>query len=273
VKLWAISDLHVRAPKNRSFVEGISPRRDDWLILGGDLGESEADLCFVLDTLGPRFAQLIWIPGNHELWTLPHEFAAGGLRGVAKYDRFVELCRDRHVLTPEDPYVTWPGEGPRIVLAPLFLLYDYSFRPAHIRQEDAVAWAMQGGTLCRDEDLLHSQPYPTRNAWCVARCEQSFARLSQISSDAKTVLINHYPLRQEHAVLPFVPRFTPWCGTTRTHDWHLRFRAHAVVFGHLHIPRTLWLDGVRFDEVSLGYPGQWNGDPSNYVRQILPRLP
>ncbi|MYU48090.1 hypothetical protein GTV15_15710, partial [Streptomyces sp. SID7803] len=25
-------------------------------------------------------------------------------------------------------------------------------------------------------------------------------------------------------------------------------------YGHLHIPRTTWYDGVRFEEVSVGYP-------------------
>ena len=33
--------------------------------------------------------------------------------------------------------------------------------------------------------------------------------------------------------------------------------ARAVVYGHLHIPRTTWYDGVRFEEVSLGYPREW----------------
>jgi hypothetical protein len=50
------------------------------------------------------------------------------------------------------------------------------------------------------------------------------------------------------------PEFAQWCGTVRTADWHRRFRAAAVVYGHLHIPRTTWHDGVRFEEVSLGYP-------------------
>ncbi len=50
------------------------------------------------------------------------------------------------------------------------------------------------------------------------------------------------------------PEFAQWCGTERTADWHTRFNAKAVVYGHLHIPRTTWEDGVRFEEVSLGYP-------------------
>ena len=46
---------------------------------------------------------------NHDLWTLPTE--PDHLRGVAKYERLVALCRDHGVLTPEDPYVTWPGDS------------------------------------------------------------------------------------------------------------------------------------------------------------------
>jgi hypothetical protein len=49
-----------------------------------------------------------------------------------------------------------------------------------------------------------------------------------------------------------------WCGTARTADWHKRFNAAVVVYGHLHIPRTTYHDGVRFEEVSLGYPREWS---------------
>ncbi len=30
-----------------------------------------------------------------------------------------------------------------------------------------------------------------------------------------------------------------------------------MVYGHLHIPRTTFEDGTRFEEVSLGYPREW----------------
>lgn len=36
--------------------------------------------------------------------------------------------------------------------------------------------------------------------------------------------------------------------------WHVRFRAELAVYRHLHIPRTSYYDGVRFEEASLGYP-------------------
>jgi hypothetical protein len=61
-----------------------------------------------------------------------------------------------------------------------------------------------------------------------------------------------------------------------TADWHTRYNVVCSVYGHLHIPRTTYYDGVRFEEVSLGYPREWqrrtgaNGLPDNLVRQILP---
>jgi hypothetical protein len=46
------------------------------------------------------------------------------------------------VLTPEDDYVLWPGDGPPTVIAPLFVLYDYSFAPDDVPVERAVAVAV-----------------------------------------------------------------------------------------------------------------------------------
>ncbi len=273
MKLFALSDVHVRHPVNLQALEQLPARPEDWLVLAGDVCETAAQLAQTLDALAPKFARLIWVPGNHELWTLPNE--AAPLRGQAKYDAMVALCRARNVLTPEDPFPVWPGEGPALTLAPLFVLYDYSFRPADVPEDRALLWAMEAGLLCTDEALLHPDPYPSRKAWCQARVELSEARLAQIPANHQTVLINHFPLREEHVRLWRIPRFSIWCGTKRTEDWHRRFRARVVVSGHLHIRATDWRDGVRFEEVSLGYPGQW--DPSrgaqSYLREILPGPP
>jgi hypothetical protein len=47
-----------------------------------------------------------------------------------------------------------------------------------------------------------------------------------------------------------------------------------VVYGHLHIPRDLHEDGVRFVEASLGYPREWKPREERYgmpVTDLLPR--
>jgi 3',5'-cyclic AMP phosphodiesterase CpdA len=270
MKLLAISDLHVGFEDNRRALLGITPRPDDWLILAGDIGETERHLEATLDIVQPRFKRLIWCPGNHELWATRPD----SLRGVAKYDRLVKLCQDREVLTPEDDYPVWQGDGGPHLIAPMFLLYDYTFRPDHIPVERAVEWALEADLLCADEKLLDPAPYPTRADWCAARCEATARRLEAALSgtDLPSVLINHFPLKRELAKLPAIPRFQIWCGTRRTEDWHVRFNARVVVSGHLHIRSTRELDGVRFEEVSLGYPNrQWRpGTPiDEHIRVIL----
>ena len=274
MKLWALSDLHLHFPENRRSLAELPARPDDWLILAGDVGEKLDELAFALDTLQPRFARLIWVPGNHELWTMPDEGPLAP-RGVARYERWVSFCQARGVLTPEDPYPTWEGEGGPLVLAPMFLLYDYTFRPDDVAPEQAVAWAAEAGIACTDEAVLHPDPYPSRAAWCEARVASTEARLSALPPGTETVLINHFALRQDTVFIPKVPRFLPWCGTRRTEDWHLRFRARVVVTGHLHMRMTQWRDGVRFEEVSLGYPRQRRPERGarDFIREILPGAP
>ena len=68
--LFAISDLHISWTANQRIVDELRPEsRDDWLIVAGDVGETFADIEKVLQLLRRRYANVIWTPGNHELWT------------------------------------------------------------------------------------------------------------------------------------------------------------------------------------------------------------
>jgi 3',5'-cyclic AMP phosphodiesterase CpdA len=255
--LLAIGDLHLTHPENRHVLEGLRGRsREDWLIVCGDVSELSADLEWALGLLRERFATVIWVPGNHDLWSIPDDPVK--LRGQARYRHLVEVCRRLGVLTPEDPYAIWDGPGGPATVVPLFLLYDYSFGSnVAPTKEQALARAYAAGVVCSDELVLHPDPYPSREAWCEARVRESEARLAARNPELPTVLVNHFPLTRDPTLVLRHPEFAQWCGTVRTADWHVRFGAKAVVYGHLHIPRVTWQDGVRFTEVSLGYPREW----------------
>jgi hypothetical protein len=177
------------------------------------------------------------------------------------------------VVTPEDRFPVWRGAGGPAVIVPLFLLYDYTFRPAGTSTKaEALAVAFETGVVCSDEAVLHPDPYPSREAWCQARVETTERRLMALGAGLRTVLVSHFPLTREPTRELRYPEFAQWCGTTLTAGWHRRFRALAVVYGHLHLPGTTWQDGVRFEEVSLGYPEElqrWANRPRG-LRQILP---
>lgn len=271
-KLLAVSDLHMSYSANRDIVDDLRPgSATDWLIVAGDVGEVAEDIQRTLDVLRRRFHTVVWVPGNHELWT--HATDPVQLRGEHRYQHLVQLCREVGVLTPEDPYPVWTGPEGSVTIAPLFLLYDYTFLPPGVdTQEAALALADETGVVCTDERLLHPDPYPSRQAWCRVRVAYTEQRLDGRDPALPTVLVNHFPLTRLPTAILRYPQFAQWCGTEQTRDWHLRYNAAAVVYGHLHIPRTTFEDGVRFEEVSLGYPREWGPRQwtAQWPRQILP---
>jgi 3',5'-cyclic AMP phosphodiesterase CpdA len=275
-RLLAISDLHVGYAQNRDFVSGLRPADPaDWLLVAGDVAEVSHQIEWALGVLRERFATVVWAPGNHELWT-PRDDPVQ-LRGEARYLYLVDMCRRLGVLTPEDPYPVWQGEGGPVTVVPLFTLYDYTFWPdGATSAEQALEMAYARGVVCTDEMLLHPDPYPSRQAWCAARLTATETRLSTLDPSLPVVFVNHYPLVREPTRALYFPEFAQWCGTVHTGDWHLRYPTAAMVYGHLHIPRSSVHDGVRFEEVSVGYPREWRrrGTAPNPPRVILPaRVP
>jgi 3',5'-cyclic AMP phosphodiesterase CpdA len=243
------------------------------VLVGGDVAEKAADIEWALGTLGTHFAKVIWVPGNHELWALGTDPVR--LRGEARYRYLVSVCRGLGVVTPEDPFPVWNGSGGPVTVVPLFLLYDYTFLPDGITtKREALALAYETGIVCSDEAVLYPDPFPSREAWCHARVEATQRRLSTLPAGMPTVLVSHFPLTREPTLTLRYPEFAQWCGTERTADWHLRYNAKVVVYGHLHIPGTTWQDGVRFEEVSFGYPEELDYNPGRprALRRILPAL-
>ncbi|AUS77537.1 metallophosphoesterase [Actinoalloteichus sp. AHMU CJ021] len=272
--LLATSDLHVSHEGNSEVVERLRPYTpEDWLIVAGDVGDTVTEITWTLDLLARRFAKVIWVPGNHELWTTSRDTVKA--RGEERYRILVDVCRELGVLTPEDPFPDWETEDETFTIAPLFTLFDYSFREPGLSFEAAMRDAHETGVVGTDDMLLHPDPHPTRQAWCAERIRYSESRLDAVAPDRRTILVSHWPLHRGPTTMLWYPRFAMWCGTTATGDWHLRYRAAVAVYGHLHIPLTFDFDGVRFEEVSLGYPREWRRrTPTPYpIRRILPADP
>lgn len=141
----------------------------------------------------------------------------------------------------------------------------------------AVPWAREMNIEATDEFLLHPDPYPSRQDWCNELVKKFETKLEAANSqfpDVPLIIANHWPLREDLVALPFIPRFSLWCGTKMTENWHQRFNAKVVVSGHLHIRRTDWKNGCRFEEVSLGYPRHWKdcADMGMGVNELLREL-
>ncbi|KAH8696380.1 Metallo-dependent phosphatase-like protein [Talaromyces proteolyticus] len=277
-KLYAIADIHVAFSYNQEAWFELAPHPGDGLILCGDIGETVEHLRQAFSIATKCFDTVWWCPGNHELYTFPTG-SSTDFRGEQKYQQCVEVARSFDILTPEDDFVVWEGEGGATVIAPIFTLYDYSFKPYDVTIENAVSWAREENIEATDEFLLHPDPFPSRQEWCSHLVKKFEAKLEAAQAQFPSlpfVIANHWPLRKDLASLKYIPRFVIWCGTTLTEDWHQRFNARAVISGHLHIRRTDWKNGCRFEEVSLGYPRQWKHcaqmglGVNDLLREVLP---
>ena len=176
----------------------------DWLLVAGDLAEKVEDIEWTLRTLRSRYGTVVWVPGNHDLWAHPRDPVK--LRGEARYQHLVALCRDLGVITPEDPYPVWTGDSGPAVIVPLFLLYDYTFRPdGTSTKAEALDLAYRTGVIGADERHLHPDPYPSRDAWCQARIDATLPRLAAIDPELPTILVSHFPLTREPTRSPSLP--------------------------------------------------------------------
>src|SRR5271170_3900906 len=234
--LWAVSDLHTGHVGNKPVTESLYPSTpDDWLIVCGDVAERTDEIRWALDLLRRRFAKVIWVPGNHELWTTNNDPMQ--IFGRARYDYLVNMCDELGVVTPEHPFPVWSERGGPATIVPLFLLYDYSYLPqGATTKAEGLAIARERNVVCTDEFLLSPEPYPTREAWCHDRVATTRKRLDDLDWMTPTVLVNHFPMVRQPCDALFLPEFSLWCGTTDTADWHTRYNATCSVYGHLHIP-------------------------------------
>lgn len=245
--LWAVADLHINAPGNRELVDQLlRPRHeDDWLIVAGDIAENLDTVADTLDLLASRYCRVIYTPGNHELYSRSSERH----RGRQRYEILIRRCQDLGVLTPEDPFDRFAGH----TIVPMFTLYDHSWRtpdtPESMTIAETLDVALADGIVLTDHFAI--APFVDIPQWCRDRLRYTVQRLSEVTGP--TVLVNHWPLVREAMDGVAVQQIGLWSGTRHTQRWARRYNARAVIYGHLHIPRRLTVDGIEHVEVSLGY--------------------
>ncbi|WP_406504080.1 metallophosphoesterase [Streptomyces sp. NBC_00212] len=269
--LLAVSDLHVVHAENRTLVDSLRPASDgDWLIVAGDIGEKFDDVAWALRLLAGRFAKVIWTPGNHELWTHPQDPCT--LRGEARYGHLVALCRDLGIATPElrmAQHLRRPtDQGPVVDQDGPQRGVEHRQTPLALRDALPAPCRAAGVWVGVEEVLVGADD---------ARVVRDAKRLGRRGGTgrAERVVVEGEERGHRHRSVGALPDrvgiLAQWCGTELTADWHLRFRAAAVIYGHLHIPRVTHYDGVCFKEVSVGYPREWRVRPPRIpLRRVLP---
>jgi len=264
MRVFALSDIHVDYQANMAWLQTLSPLhyRDDALILAGDVSDNLDKLRAALTQVQATFAEVFFVPGNHELWVRRGESADS----MAKFWQILELCAALGVRT--SPAQVGTGRDSQGVwIVPLFSWY---IQP---EEGEGSLFVEKAG-----EDLtleMWADNYLTK--WPSLAPErtvaEAFLRLNEPhlarQYDTPVLSFSHFVPRlelifrtqEEHAAASRVlsdahPRFnfSRVAGCTGLEAQIRRLGSRVHVYGHQHRNRHRMIDGVLYISHCLGYP-------------------
>ncbi len=238
MRIFAVSDLHVDYDDNARWVAGLSTRefQDDLLILAGDVSDSLALLDNCLRTLARRFRQVLFVPGNHDLWVKRHD------PGLTSFDKFEAVRR-----TARDCGVSMaPFHHGSVSILPMMSWYDYSF-------------GLPSSDLLRMWADFRACRWP--NGYGTAEIADHFLAMNETLGPAGAnqtlITFSHFLPRIDvmpHFIPPSARMLYPVLGSRRLEAQVRRLQPAVHVYGHSHVNRKVRLDGTLYVNNAFAYP-------------------
>jgi UDP-2,3-diacylglucosamine pyrophosphatase LpxH len=265
-RVFTLSDLHVDYQENMAWIQALSSREytNDTLILAGDVSHDLHKLQAALAALRARFAQVFFVPGNHELWIRQQECTDS----MAKFWRVIELCTALGVQTSPGK-IGAAGGKTGVWVVPLFAWYvqpeegqDSLFVPKAGEDATLEMWA---------DNYLTTWPGLGQGSTVA----EAFLRLNEAHVhrpyDAPVISFSHFVPRTEliyrttqestaagRALRDPHPRFnfSRVAGCTGIEAQIRQLGSMIHVYGHQHRNRHRHIDGVLYISHCLGYPAE-----------------
>jgi len=239
MRVFALSDIHIDYDVNAKWVTELSDadHQDDVLILAGDITDTLRLLGWCLGTLARKFAKVLFVPGNHELWVIRED------RDKHSLQKFEDVC----AVVAESGASMDPYRAHGISIVPLLGWYDYSF--GEPSEELRSIW--MDYRACR---------------WPHGFSERDVTAHFTALNDGKGVVAGDRVITFSH----FLPRIDlmPWfipsshkvlypiLGTTQLEQQLRTLRSQMHVYGHSHVNRQVRIDGVTYINNAFGYPNE-----------------
>jgi predicted phosphodiesterase len=250
MRVFALSDLHVDYEPNLRWVEALSAtdHRDDLLILAGDLTDRLPLLAYCLQTLVRRFRNVIFVPGNHELWVSRDAVPMDSLRKFEVVMALAVQCgasvsAHREAGLSILPLLGWYDDSFGVPDKDLRLAWmDYrACRWPHGYDAARIAAHFDALNEAQETTVLGTQSDPRASpgpAEWIITCSHFLPRIDvmpEYISDEGRML---YPV----------------LGSRRIEARLRRLGARIHVYGHSHVNRDVEIDGVRYVNNAFGYP-------------------
>jgi predicted phosphodiesterase len=252
VRVHAVSDIHVDYPQNLKWVLGIDRHeyQADVLLLAGDVSEDLMLLERVLRGCAERFAKVVFVPGNHDLWVRRCSYDCS----LAKFKAIQRLCSEVGIATE-------PFEYAGVEFIPLLSWYDFSF--AALDRSLRLGW--RDFSACSWPASLSDSQAVTRHfhqlnagvfEWAKARSEQGLAQRSG-EKICPRISCSHF--------LPSIDVMPSWVPESKRTVYpvlgsaelgaQVRLLAPDIhVYGHSHVNQTIEIGSTHYVNNAFATP-------------------
>lgn len=253
-----LSDLHVDInrgqPVVREFSALLREQSADLAVVAGDISEDQEEtLCTVRGIEDSSGVQVLYVPGNHDLWGREPEEAER---------RYARYCADSRCLCGRDA-----------VFGDLAFLgdvgwYDYSFGSGRYTREDFDRMELAGRVWQDSLRNAWTRDNPGRSRWMLRRLEMRM----KAHPDKRLVLVTHMLPVREFTVPPEQGKwsyFNAFLGSRSLGELYRRYPVTAAVCGHVHYRRSFDRDGVHWMCRCLNYESEWRPEHGSSCREQM----
>lgn len=240
-RIFAISDLHLDYPANLQWLSelSLSEYQTDVLILAGDISDMPylLDRCF--EILTRRFAKVLFVPGNHDLWVLRKPTP----EHPTSIDKFYSVCE----IAAGFGVGMQPFHVGQLSIVPLLSWYDFSFgQPS-------------GGLMTAWMDF-HVCKWPT--GFDNNKITDFFIKQNEpsLAVTNKTVITFSHFLPRIDLMPSFIPPqhrvLYPVLGSNLIDKQIRQLKSSIHIYGHSHLNRHVKIDGVLYINNAFGSPAE-----------------
>ncbi|PCI42375.1 MAG: metallophosphoesterase [Moraxellaceae bacterium] len=237
MKVYALSDIHVDYKENKRWLFSLSnpEYRNDVLILAGDLTDDLELLEECFHFLAETFKQVLYVPGNHELWVKRNP----GITSMEKVGLIGDLAAKCSISTE----VFHIGS---LSIVPLLSWYDFSFgEPNEKLTQNWVDFRACKWPAGMDE-LALTQHFLKQN--------------TQLEITNETVISFSHFMPRIDLMPSYIPEafhyLHPVMGSELLEEQIRQLKPQIHVYGHSHVNRQITLDGIEYVNNAFGYPSE-----------------
>lgn len=260
-RLFIISDIHIDYSENRDLLLSLSDwdYRADTLVIAGDVTDNLELLASFLTAMVAKFAAVVFVPGNHELWLKRDAFKDS----IEKFSAILALCNSLGVKT--QPYQITGKKA--VTVVPLFSWYhtkDHPQESLYMEKQNVedkthemwsdffvTQWPDNVGADIGNYFLNLNQPYLQQEYSApVVSVSHFLPRQELMLSTAEERKASNLTFKDLHPEFNF-----SHVAGSKGIDRQIRQLGSTVhVYGHQHRNRLRKIDGVIYLSHCMGYP-------------------